>query len=291
MQKLSLVIPAFNEEGAIEKTIESIKSLAQSEDWDLELIVINDGSSDKTGSLSKEHGALVINHPINGGYGRSLQDGVRAAKNNIIAITDADGTYPISSLPKLLKMVAEQGYDMAVGARQGKEFKKGFWKYPARIIFRLLAEYVAGRRIPDINSGLRVFRRDVLLPHLTKTCNGFSFTTSITLIYMLNGYFVGYSGIDYAERLGKSKVRHFRDTLRTAQILISLISAYNPLKLFLLLSFLSILSGAILLVLFWVFGSVFLLYAFCAFLGGVMPIFALGCFAESIRVNLRSTYV
>ncbi|MFA6099437.1 MAG: glycosyltransferase family 2 protein [Patescibacteria group bacterium] len=290
MLNLSLIIPALNEEGAIVETIDNLKSLAAREGWDLDLIVVNDGSTDKTGLLAQERGARVIHHPTNGGYGRSLQDGIRVAKNNLIAITDADGTYPVDQLPKLLEMVTGRGFDMAVGARQGKEFKRGFWKYPARIAFRFLAEYVAGRRIPDINSGLRVFRRDALRPHLSRTCNGFSFTTSITLIFMLNGFFVGYAPIDYAERRGESKVRHFRDTLRTAQILISLISAYNPLKLFLLLSFFSAALGLIFLMIYYIFGYFSALWISMACFGGVLPIFALGCLAESVRVNSARDY-
>jgi glycosyltransferase involved in cell wall biosynthesis len=203
----------------------------------------------------------------------------------LIAITDADGTYPIEELPKLVKMVNEEGFDMAVGARTGKEYKRGLWKYPARLAFKWLSEFVAGRRIPDINSGLRVMKREKLLPHHKRTCLGFSFTTSITLIFFLNGYFVGYKPIPYSKRVGKSKVKHFKDSLRTAQILVSVISFYNPIKLYLLLALFNIFTGIIILFIGENF-SVYGLVMFGAVLLGTSPfIMSLGFLAESIRLK------
>jgi glycosyltransferase involved in cell wall biosynthesis len=283
--EISVVIPAYNEENSIATTVKSLFSLGLENNWDIEVIVVNDGSRDNTGKIALETGATIINHPINGGYGLSIQDGIEASKMPLIAITDADGTYPISELPNLLKMVTEDGFDMAVGARTGSEYKKGLWKYPARLAFKWLSEFVAGRRIPDINSGLRVMKKDKLLPHYKRTCLGFSFTTSITLIFFLNGYFVGYKPIPYAKRVGKSKVRHFQDSLRTAQILVSVISYYNPLKLYLLLAIFNIFTGIIILLVGESF-SVYGLVMFGAVLLGTAPfIMSLGFLAESIRLK------
>lgn len=284
---IAVVIPAFNEAGAIEETIKRIQTVAAAEEWDLELVVVDDGSTDGTGEKARSAGAQVIRHPKNGGYGISLQHGIAATSAPYIAITDADGTYPVEELPKLLSLVEDVGHDMAVGARTGTEYKKGLFKYPARWLFRWFAEYVAGRRIPDINSGLRVFRRTKLMPHLTRTCYGFSFTTSITLIFFLNGFFVTYLPIAYTKRIGASKVRHLHDTLRTAQILTSVICAYNPLKLFLLLAVPIKLIGLSLIIIGWVFkadtpfllGGIFLLAS--------AIIFALGCLAETVRTNTQ----
>ena len=182
---ITIIIPAFNEEKAIKETIDRLKSLSKKENWISEIIVVNDGSTDNTSSIAKSLGVTVIDHPANGGYGLSLQHGIKIAKHDLIAITDADGTYPVEKLSELVKMVEEKGFDMAVGERQGIEYRKGLWKYPARIAFKLLAEFVAGRRIPDINSGFRVMKREKLLPHYERTCFGFSFTTSITLIFSI----------------------------------------------------------------------------------------------------------
>lgn len=283
--EITVIIPAYNEENSISSTINKIVNLSKENDWVTEIIVVNDGSQDNTGKIAKESGAIVINHPTNGGYGLSIQDGIEASKMPLIAITDADGTYPIEELPKLVKMVNEEGFDMAVGARTGKEYKRGLWKYPARLAFKWLSEFVAGRRIPDINSGLRVMKKEKLLPHHKRTCLGFSFTTSITLIFFLNGYFVGYKPIPYSKRVGKSKVKHFKDSLRTAQILVSVISFYNPIKLYLLLALFNIFTGIIILFIGENF-SVYGLVMFGAVLLGTSPfIMSLGFLAESIRLK------
>ncbi len=285
MKSLSVIIPALNEADGIGPTLDRIKAVAQVQGWDLELIVVDDGSKDGTGDKAREAGATVIRHPTNGGYGLSLQDGIRLAKHSLVAITDADGTYPIEELPKLYSMVADEGYDMAVGARTGTEYKKGLLKYPARIMFRLLAEYVAGRRIPDINSGLRVMRREKLLPHLSRTCLGFSFTTSITLIFFLNGFFVGYTPINYAVRMGKSKVRHIKDTLRTTQIMVSVIAHYNPLKLFLLIALFCLLAALVAVFLGWLIGSTWLGWVSAVLVGAAPICFAVGCLSEGVRLS------
>ena len=285
MSQLSIIIPAYNEAGGIQETVARVRALAAREGWEHEVIVVDDGSTDTTAQEAEAAGARVVRHPMNAGYGLSLQHGIQSARYPLIAITDADGTYPIEELPALLQMV-QAGFDMAVGARQGTEYKKGLWKYPARILFRWLAEYVAGRRIPDINSGLRIFRRDRVVPHLPYTCFGFSFTTSITLIFFLQGWFVGYRPIPYAKRIGASKVRHLRDTLRTAQIMVSIISRYNPIKLFLLIAMISGLVGLCILGAGFVTSSVALSVLGAALIGVAPLIFSLGPLAESTRNTL-----
>lgn len=282
---VSVLIPAYNEEASISDTINRIKVISEKENWDYEVIVIDDGSKDNTGQLAEAGGAKLIKHPQNIGYGLSIQHGIESSTKNLIALTDADGTYPIEELPNLVKMVISHGYDMSVGSRTGKEYKRGIWKYPARIVFKLLAEFVAGRRIPDINSGLRVMRKEKLLPHYKRTCYGFSFTTSITLIFLLNGYFVAYTPIPYSKRSGKSKVKHFRDTLRTAQIMISVISYYNPIKLFLLSAIFNVFFAIFILILGIVF-EVFILIILGIMLIAVTPIIlVLGVLAELIRLK------
>ena len=282
---ITIIVPAFNEEEAIKNTIDRLKSLSKKENWISEIIVVNDGSADNTSSIAKNLGVTVIDHPTNGGYGLCLQHGIKVAKHDLIAITDADGTYPIEKLPELVKMTEEKGFDMAIGARQGREYRKGLWKYPARIIFKLLAEFVAGRRIPDINSGLRVIKKEKLLPHYERTCYGFSFTTSITLIFFLNGYFVGYLPIPYEKRVGKSKVKHFHDSLRTAQIMVSVIAFYNPLKLFLLISFVSLGSAILSGILGIIFDFSSLLFLSLLFIAVIPIIFSIGILAELIRIR------
>jgi polyisoprenyl-phosphate glycosyltransferase len=240
---LSVVIPALNESAGIGETIQRIRRSLEAGGIDHEIIVVNDGSTDETGHLARQLGARVIDHPVPGGYGLSLKAGILEAKYDLIAITDADGTYPCDRIDELYRLVAETGYDMAVGARTGKEYRGTFLKMPARRVFLWLSEYATGRKIDDINSGLRVFRKEIVVRYMGTISNGFSFTTTITLAAMLNGYFVKYVPIPYFKRLGKSNVRYVRDTLRTLQIIVESIVYYNPLKMFLLVSLFLVVLG------------------------------------------------
>ena len=238
---ISIIIPAYNEAGAIHDTVRRVLEVCGKLARPYEIIVVDDGSTDGTGEAASRAGAKVIINPANGGYGLSLQRGIKQAQYPLIAITDADGTYPVEELPGFLRGI-DKGFDMVVGARQGEVFEGSVVKSFSRKVFKWLAEYVAGQRIPDINSGLRIFRKDLALRYLPETCLGFSFTTSLTLVFMLQGHFVQYVPISYSARIGKTKVRHFRDALRTLQIMTQIILRYNPIKLFLLAA-----SGVLLL--------------------------------------------
>lgn len=240
MSNISIIIPAFNEEQAIANVLRDIAKLPVS----AEVIVVDDGSTDTTPAIAASCGAHVVRHPATAGYGKSLKDGILVATHDTIVIVDADGSYPIASIPQLLETFA-RGFDMVVGARQGSAYRGSFLKFPARLVFRFLAEYTTGRHIPDVNSGLRVFRKRDVLPYFPDLCSGFSFTTTITLIYMLTGKIVGYVPIAYAHRQGRSKVRMVHDTLQTLKYLTENIVRYDPLKLFLLLVLATLLFGVV----------------------------------------------
>jgi polyisoprenyl-phosphate glycosyltransferase len=233
---LSVVIPAYNEEQQIVETTRSvIAALVAGKLEPFEIIVVDDGSDDETGTRAREAGARVVTHVQNFGYGRSIKDGIAAAKYDIIAITDADGTYPVAEIPGLLQEY-RRGLDMVVGARTGEHYCESALKSPMRKFLKVLVEFTSGRSIPDINSGLRIFSRSTIMPYYRHLCDTFSFTTSATLAYMMTGRSVGYVPIVYHQRVGKSKVRLFRDSLRTLQYIIEAIVYYNPLKLFLICS-------------------------------------------------------
>ncbi len=233
---LSIVIPAYNEEMSISYTVVRCKQLLlEIGDENSEVIVVDDGSSDNTYKIAVDQGAVSIRHPHNIGYGRSLKDGIAIAKNDVIVITDADGTYPLDRIPDLLKDYS-LGFNMVVGARTGKNYHESFFKKVNRKILKGLVEFTAGRKIADINSGLRIFSRTEIMPYFKSLCDTFSFTTSMTLAYMMTGKFVKYMPIDYHKRVGKTKVRLFRDSLRTLQFIVEAILYYNPLKIFILFS-------------------------------------------------------
>ena len=243
---VSIVIPAYNEADSIRETIDEIVMICKkAEIHEYEIIVVNDGSTDGTAEkINNINSLVVIHHPHNIGYGRSLKDGIKIAKYDAILITDADNTYPIDQIPVLLKVYAE-GFDMVVGARSGAHYQESMIKTPLRSVLRFIVEFAAERKIPDINSGLRVFSKSKIMPMLTRLCNTFSFTTSMTLGFMMSGYFVKYIDIPYYERKGKTKVKLFKDSLRTMQYILQAINYYNPIKLFLLFTGFCIFLSAI----------------------------------------------
>lgn len=244
---ISVVIPALNEELAIGATIAGVSDVLTAANLvPFEVVVVDDGSADQTGKIAEAAGAKVIRHPHNIGYGRSLKNGIAAAQFDTIAICDADGTYPASAIPELVRLYRE-GFDMAVGRRQGAHYRESLLKMPMRALLRFLVEWTAGRRIPDINSGLRVFSRATVMQYFAHLCDTFSFTTSMTLAYMMTGRFVAYTPIDYFERAGRSKVRLFRDALRTLQYVVEAILYYNPLKIFLLFSLICVVTSALMM--------------------------------------------
>ena len=237
---ISIIIPALNEAEGIEGTVKSVcNALAATSDADAEILVVDDGSSDETGRLAAAVGASVVRHPHNVGYGQALKSGILAARHDTIVIIDADLTYPVQSIPTLVSEF-RKGFDMVVGARTGHHYQGSVFKGPLRSVLKFLVEFSAGRKIPDANSGLRVFSRTTILSYLPHLCNTFSFTTSLTLAYMLTGRFVTYLPIPYHERVGKTKVKLMKDALRTLQYIVQAIIYYNPLKLFLLLTLITI---------------------------------------------------
>jgi glycosyltransferase involved in cell wall biosynthesis len=235
-EMISVVIPAFNEENAIRETIERVRATLDGHDLiPYEILVVDDGSTDRTGELAVGAGARILRHPHNVGYGRSLKAGINAASYDVIVITDADGSYPVEEIPGLVAR-HRAGFDMVVAARTGKHYRESVIKSPLRWILKHIVQFTAGREIPDINSGLRVFNRVTAQEYFSRLSNAFSFTTSMTLAYMMNGKFVDYQKTAYHPRIGKSKVHLFRDSIRTIQYILEAATYYNPLKIFTLLA-------------------------------------------------------
>lgn len=234
--EVSIVVPAFNEEKGIGGVLDSINEVMKKSKIKHEVLVVDDGSVDRTADIARKKGAMVISHPVNCGYGAALMTGMVRTKYQNIAILDADGTYSSSEIPRFLEYM-EKGFDLVIGARTGRLARYIWFKQPVRFFFKLVSEFVAGTRIPDPNSGLRIYKKDAILPFLnSSTCRGFSFSTSTTLIFLLEGKFVKFVPIDYYARKGKSKIKFVRDAFRASQILMETIVFYNPFKLFLLIS-------------------------------------------------------
>jgi glycosyltransferase involved in cell wall biosynthesis len=241
-----VLIPAFNEEAAVRHTVVAVRDSLTNAAIDHEIIVIDDGSTDRTAAEAEGAGAAVVRHPANKGYGRALKSGLRRAAHEVIAIIDADGSYPADALPNLIGR--STSFDMVVGARQGAHYRGSRAKWLGRLMLERMVLFVTGVRTPDVNSGLRVFRKQIALDHIAQIGDGFSFTTTLTLAMLLEGHFVDYVPIPYHARVGSTKVRLRRDVLRTTQILTNAIIAYNPIKLFLVLTYVAAAALALSLV-------------------------------------------
>lgn len=283
-KKYSIVIPAYNEEGAIGSVLQEI--LALDPKGSFEVVVVDDCSTDATAHKVKNYPVRLFSNVQNFGYGYSLKQGIRAATHDHIIILDADGSYPVSSVLKLIGEY-EKGFDMVVGARQGFHYRGSLVKQVARFFFRLISEFATGRRIPDINSGCRVFRKDVATRFFHTLSSGFSFTTTITLAFMLNAYSVCYIPIEYHKRSGTSKVKYFRDTLRSTQIIVEAIVFYNPLKIFLLCAWAIVCVTLISIVL--AFWSVWIALLFLLGASISISIFALGLIAVLLKFGYDET--
>lgn len=277
---ISVILPAYNEEKAIGEVIRNIQSILTG--MKHEILVIDDGSDDTTGDVADKAGAKVIRHPHNIGYGRSLKDGIRVAQYDIIVISDADGSYPAEHIPALLDRF-RQGFNMVVGQRTGAHYDESLYKMLLRKVLTWLVEFTTGRNIPDINSGLRVFSKREILPHIDHLCETFSFTTSMTLAYMMTSKFVTYIPIGYHKRVGSTKVHLFRDSLRTLQIIVQSILFYNPIKLFLAISFFHAFLAALLLIIAVIFKLSFAYFLSMGSVFMVFLVFYLGLHADLMR--------
>lgn len=234
--KISIVVPVFNEEKSIKKTVESLLLVQKKvkSRFDSEILFVDDASNDGSYSLLKKiKGIKVIQHKANQGYGASLKTGIRNSKGSKIVITDADGTYPIKDIPKLLRY--SDSYDMVVGARTGSNVNVPLMRRPAKWFLNRFSSFMAGTEIPDLNSGLRAFDKDKCEEFWKLYPQKFSFTSTITMAFFSRGYRVKYVPINYFKRDSTSTISPF-DFYNFNQLLLRLTLLFNPLKIFSLIS-------------------------------------------------------
>lgn len=235
---VSIIIPAYNEEKGIKHTLQKLKGGNKTKNW--EIIVVDDGSSDSTAKIASEMDVKVIRHPYNKGYGASLKTGVRNAKNDILVFMDADDQHNPEDMGELLEHIGE--YDMVVGARSKTSYTS-FFRRPGKTLLNIIANYLMNMKIPDLNSGFRVVKKEIIEKFVHILPNSFSFSTTITLATIKGGFNIKYIPITTYKRKGKSIVNPIRDGIKTVLLIIRIIVLFNPLKIFFPVSFFLFLLG------------------------------------------------
>ncbi|MCP4605543.1 MAG: glycosyltransferase family 2 protein [Proteobacteria bacterium] len=287
---LTLIIPIYNEQASMERLPNRLKAIRDRMTDPIEFILVDDGSHDGTETFLKnltEKDIRVLHHLQNRGYGASIKTGIRAASYSWIGITDADETYPDDRIPELFEQARADDLDMLVGARTGKNVKIPLIRRPAKWFIGKLANYLARFKIPDINSGLRIFKLETLVKYIGILPDGFSLTTTITLAMINCGDSVNYVPIDYAHRVGKSKIKPIRDTLNFVQLIIRTCLLFEPLRIFIPVSLLMFLAavGVTVYSIFWTPKVMDMTIAILVV--GSIQILATGMIADMINRRLR----
>ncbi len=222
----SIIIPAYNEEGTIGRTVAELKKLGP----DYHIIVVDDGSRDATADRAREAGAEVVVHPYNKGYGAALKKGIMAASCDNIITFDADAQYDAHDVPRLFEQFCR--YDMVVADRSGSK-APCVHRIPGKWILNAVASFLVGHRIPDLNSGLRCFHKNDVVRFFHILPNGFSFSTTITLAYFKDGLSLTFVPCEVRAREGgKSEVRYLKDGVQTLLLIARIAALFNPLKIF-----------------------------------------------------------
>lgn len=240
---LSVVIPAYNEGPAIGPVLDALVEIARVHRW--QVIVVNDGSADDTADQVEQRAdgnyLKLVSHPYNRGYGAALKTGIRAAAAPLVATMDSDGQHDPNDLLNLLSLAAE--YDLIVGQRPGLIHSQ-LWRMPGKWVLTWLANYIARRRIPDLNSGMRIFRTATIKKYLHLCPDGFSFSTTSTLAFFNRGYAVAYAPITIQKRHQEVKSTVKLSTgFNTLILILRLAALFQPLRVFIPASLLFVTLG------------------------------------------------
>ena len=248
--QLTVLLPAYNEQDAIQQVLEEIVEALFGEQIRYEVLVVDDASTDRTAELAEQFARLcwqcpvrVVRCPENRGAGAARKVGIRQARGEIVVMLDADGSYPAAAIPKLLSHFP--AYDQVNGARTSEQGTLRWLRRPAKWLIRKLAGYLTGHKIPDLNTGLKAFKRRTMLPWLWVVPDGFSCVTTMTLAFLTNGYAVKYVPVAYRPRIGRSKFHPVKDTLAYLATVLRMVLYFRPLKVFLPLSGLMIAGGVL----------------------------------------------
>ena len=275
----TIIIPAYNEEEGIRSVINGLKRMRDK----CVILVVDDGSTDNTFKYASESGVRVVHHPYNKGYGAALKTGIRNAKTDVVLLMDADGQHRPDDACKILQYMDE--YDMVVGSRTNNS-NVSLLRKPGKKILSVIANYLSGTDIPDLNSGFRALKKSVAMDFMHILPNSFSFTTTITLATLTSGYSVKYVPIDAPKRIGKSKIKPFRDGSKFVFLIIRTIALFNPLKVVLPISLFLLISGALYTIYAIIFYGRISNSAILLSISGII-IFFFGIISDQISVLIR----
>jgi glycosyltransferase involved in cell wall biosynthesis len=236
-ESVTVVVPAFNESGSIGGVVTALRAAAP---WH-EILVIDDGSTDGTGTAAQEAGARVVRHPYNKGNGAAVKSGIRAATSDWIAIVDGDGQHRTDDAKRIVEKLGD--YDLVIGARD-PDTQATAGRRLGNAILNWLASYLTERPIPDLTSGYRAARREYLLEFIHLLPNGFSTPTTTTLAFIKAGYNVAFEPIAARPRVGTSKIRLASDGAKFFLILLKVITIFSPLRIFAPISAVAFAVGA-----------------------------------------------
>ena len=230
-KKISVVIPAYNEEGSIGEIVKRVRSLIP----ESEIIVVDDGSEDATARIARDSGAIVCSHPYNIGNGAAIKSGIRTATGDILVFMDADGQHDPADIEVMISYFPD--YDMVVGARSGGD-QASMGRAIGNKVYNWFASYVTKFDVRDLTSGFRAIKTEIARSFLYLLPNTYSYPTTITLGVLRNGNSVKYMPIRTQKRTqGKSQIRLFQDGVRFFMIITRIATLYSPMRVFLPVSF------------------------------------------------------
>lgn len=282
---VSVVLPVYNEKGHLAEEVRRIRAALETSAYSFEIIVVDDGSTDGSAeALTAIEGINVIRFARNRGTGSARKAGTRAARGRVVVWTDVDMTYPNDEIPRLVKEL--EGHDQVVGARTSEQGTAKLLRTPAKWFIRRLASYLVRTTIPDLNSGLRAFRREVAVQFLHLLPRGFSCVSTMTLTFLSNGYSVKHVPIDYYPRAGRSKFHWWTDTREYLTQVVRMILSYDPLRVFLPVGIVLTLAGTAKFAYDWATKDFRLTTNTLLVLFAAFQVFAIGLLADLVvRVN------
>jgi glycosyltransferase involved in cell wall biosynthesis len=225
--EISIVIPAKNEEQGLRLLLPELTAAYP----DAQIIVVDDGSTDATAQVCRDTGVLLVTHPYSKGNGAAVKTGARAATGEYLVFMDGDGQHKAADVGRLLAKV-DEGYDLVVGARSGRDSQASVARWSANTIYNRFASWMVNRRIDDLTSGFRCVHRRKFLSFLYLLPNGFSYPTTSTMAFFRAGYSVGFVPIAVSRRLGKSHISMLKDGVRFFLIIFKVGTLYSPLKVY-----------------------------------------------------------